>query len=119
MATIDADMHFETLVDPASHPFAAFCDRFPTATDVMCQAMTGDLAAATPAGDRPPATEITPNLPAPNASAIAHAVYEHGRGEPAFVVSTPRERLRWMDEVGIDIALVNPGSWFLLPEFLE
>src|SRR5205807_2647714 len=42
-----------------------------------------------------------------------------GRGEPAFVVSTPRERLRWMDEVGIDIALVNPGSWFLLPEFLE
>jgi predicted TIM-barrel fold metal-dependent hydrolase len=117
MIVIDADSHYDKLFTPGQHPLQEWVDKFPRSVEYRRRAMTGDLAAHTPAEDRPPAEEMVVFLPESNTSAIDHAIFEPDAGEPTFVDSSVEERLAWMDKIGIDVTLVNPGSWMLLPDY--
>jgi len=119
MPVIDCDCHFETTIERDEHPFRDVLSRMPDSRELVRYAMTEDLARATPPEDRPAIDDIVPFLPPENMSAMREVLLEEGTGEPAFVVSNVDERIGWMDDVGIDIALINPGNWFLLADFVD
>jgi predicted TIM-barrel fold metal-dependent hydrolase len=94
------------------HPFEPWRDRFPKMVQHLANGLSGDLLRALPDDRRPNgATLLAPLLRAADA-----------RGERVTLQpphpSSPAERLAWMDRIGIDHCLVNPGSWWQLLEYL-
>ncbi|ADP82183.1 amidohydrolase family protein [Pseudofrankia inefficax] len=113
----DVDCHLEVAFTLEEHPLRRFADRFPTTDDYITFAIAGELYRATPEDSRPPASVIQAFLPDANRSASEQATTP-GTREPRFVVSSAAERLAWMDRIGIDKALVNPGLYFALCDLL-
>ena len=110
MTIIDVDSHLEVAVRPEDHPLRHLKELIPTSKEYVAAAVSGDLLHFTPADDAPPVDIIGTMLNPVNASSTRFATMEAGSGEPAFHDQTGDERIKWMDEVGIDFALVNPGS---------
>jgi predicted TIM-barrel fold metal-dependent hydrolase len=104
---IDVDSHWEVShFAPGAHPLEPWLDRLPVGSERLAHAIAGDLLRALPASDRPSAEELLPSL--------VSAARE--RGGPVILHpqhdSTASERVAWMDRVGIDHCLVNPGGYW-------
>lgn len=103
-SVIDVDTHwtFPWEFEPAKGPLARFATDLPDTLDLIAWFFVGDLIAALPAGERPDPRKLF-NVP-------------EGRSVPAhwervIASETPANRIAWMDKVGIDFALVNPGGY--------
>lgn len=110
---IDVDSHWETaaLASPDG-PLGPWVDRVPKSVDRLAFGIAGDLLRALPEQDRPSAMELLPGL----------VKLAQQRGGPVILHpehdSSPSERVAWMDRVGIDHCLVNPGGYWQMLEFL-
>jgi predicted TIM-barrel fold metal-dependent hydrolase len=87
-------------------------DRLPSGIDHLAYAIAGDLLHALAPEHRPPAATLLPGLVA-LARERGGPVILHPRHD-----SSAAERLRWMDRIGIDHCLVNPGGYWQLIDFL-
>ncbi|HEX7097544.1 MAG TPA: hypothetical protein VF183_16790, partial [Acidimicrobiales bacterium] len=101
---IDVDSHWEVVrFRPGENPLAPWSDDLPKGIDRLAFAVAGDLLRSLPEHDRPSPRELLPGL-------IARA---EQRGGPVILhpehESSAAERIAWMDRVGIDHCLVNPG----------
>ncbi len=78
----------------------------------LAWAIAGDALAALPPSQRPSPAELVPDLVAlaqrDGGPVILHPLHD----------SSSAERVAWMDRVGIDHCLVNPGAYWLLLELL-
>jgi len=107
---IDVDTHWEMKMNAADFPLTPWRDHLPAYGDLLAFAIAGDLLAALPAADRPSARELLPALFA-RADSSGKGVALHPVHE-----SSAAERVAWMDRIGIDHCLVNPGGyWQYLP----
>jgi predicted TIM-barrel fold metal-dependent hydrolase len=114
MQVIDVDSHWET-ADWATreHPLAPWLDQLPSdRVENLAYGIAGDLLRAVPGDRRPDGRTLLPGL--------VRAAEE--RGGPVLLHpqhdSTAGERVAWMDRVGIDHCLVNPGGYWQLLDFL-
>lgn len=110
---IDVDSHWETTrFEPSEDPIGPWRDDLPPAVDRLAFGIAGDLLRAMPDADRPTAEQLLPGL-----FAMAKA-----RGGPVILHpqhdSTAAERIAWMDQVGIDHCLVNPGGYWQMLELI-
>lgn len=113
MTVIDVDTHWEATVRRADHPLAPWLDRIPTASaDALAFGIMGDLLRALPADRRPDGRTVLPGLVA-QAEERGGPIELHPQHE-----SSAEERVAWMDRVGIDHCLVNPGGYWQGLEFL-
>src|SRR3954451_24140421 len=114
MTVIDVDTHWETTgFAPGVHPLEPWLDRFPTdGVERLAHGIAGDLLRALPPERRPDGRTLLP--------ALVRLAEE--RGGPIILHpqhdSTSAERVAWMDRVGIDHCLVNPGGYWQLLDFL-
>lgn len=108
---IDVDSHYEPLFpDPRDHPLSALGIDVPSVEEIVVESLAGDLWAATSADLR---TELEPQIPA-----LRHLRGIDTETEVKMMATTERHaacddadaRVAWMDSVGIDFALVNPGG---------
>lgn len=110
---VDVDTHWEaTAFAPGDHPLEGFQDRLPKPLDRLAFALAGDLLAGLPPERRPTAAELLPHLAGGGID---------DKGPPTIHPrhqSTPAERVAWLDRHGIDHALVNPGGYWQMLEFL-
>jgi predicted TIM-barrel fold metal-dependent hydrolase len=110
---IDVDTHWEAIsYADEGFPLAPWRDRLPGSLDMLAFGIAGDLLRALPDADRPSAMELLPNL----------VRMAEERGGPIILHplhdSSPAERVAWMDRIGIDHCLVNPGGYWQQLEFL-
>jgi predicted TIM-barrel fold metal-dependent hydrolase len=111
---IDVDSHWEVDRFPdGEHPLEPWRDQMPgDRLGQIAHGVAGDLLSSLPADRRPSPTELFPGLleiaKRTGGPAVLHPVHE----------SSARERVDWMDRVGIDHCLVNPGGWWQMLEFL-
>jgi predicted TIM-barrel fold metal-dependent hydrolase len=110
---VDVDTHWEaTRYAAGEHPLAPWLDQIPTSIDMLAFGIAGDLLAALPEAERPSATEFLPGLVAlakeHGGPVILHPLHD----------SSATERVEWMDAVGIDHCLVNPGGYWQQLEFI-
>jgi predicted TIM-barrel fold metal-dependent hydrolase len=114
VTVIDVDTHWEIgELGPEEHPLGPWSDRFPsTGVERLAHGIAGDLLNALPADRRPDGRTLLPKL----------VEVAEQRGGPIILHpqhdSTSAERVAWMDEVGIDHCLVNPGGYWQMLEFL-
>jgi len=111
MSVIDVDTHWEsTDYAPGRHPLEPWRDRLPDRLGGLAYGVAGDLLRALPAERRPDPRTLLPGL-----VALAER-----RGGPIILHpqhdSTSGERIAWMDRIGIDHCLVNPGGYW---QFLD
>ena len=114
MTVIDVDTHWERIkYGPGEHPLEPWLDRLPDPVDYLAWAIAGDLVGCLPPAERPTARELLPRL-------VAMA---EERGGPIILhplhASSVAERVTWMDEVGIEHCLVNPGGYWQMLRFLD
>jgi predicted TIM-barrel fold metal-dependent hydrolase len=114
VAVIDVDTHWETTAfAPGRHPLGPWLDRFPAdGVERLAYGVAGDLLRALPPERRPDGRTLLPTL-----VRMAEA-----RGGPIILHpehdSTSAERVAWMDRVGIDHCLVNPGGYWQMLDYL-
>src|SRR5215213_6484725 len=114
MAVIDVDTHWEsTAFEPGAHPLEPWLDRVPSASvEALAFGIAGDLLRGLPAERRPDARTLLPGL----------VQLAESRGGPIVLHpqhdSSSAERVAWMDRVGIDHCLVNPGGYWQSLEHL-
>lgn len=114
MTVIDVDTHWETgAFAPGEHPLEPWLDRIPTdGASRLANAIAGDLLDALAPERRPHPVELLPNL-VKAAESTGGPVILH-----PLHASTAAERVAWMDAVGIDHCLVNPGGYWQMLEML-
>lgn len=112
MTVIDIDTHWEIGEQPGSHPLEPWREQFPTGVDRLAFAISGDLVASLPPERRPSPKELMASLVS-LAKARGGPVILHPQHE-----STAAERVAWMDEVGIEHCIVNPGGYWQMLQFL-
>jgi len=117
MIVIDVDSHYEPDFRLDEHPLEQWRDRFPTTTDRLAAGMTGELAQSTPEDSRPSAEAVAALCLRENASGVRNAI-EVPPPPLEFEGTTARGRISWMDRIGIHHALVNPGSFAQLVQYL-
>lgn len=110
---IDVDSHWEVGHFAAGdHPLEPWVDRFPDGLGRLAHGIAGDLLAALGPDERPCPEELLAGL----------VSLAQQRGGPVILHpqhdSTSGERVDWMDRVGIDHCLVNPGGYWQLLDFL-
>lgn len=110
---IDVDTHWEsTRYAAGEHPLEPWLDLMPRGADLLRFAIAGDLLHALPESRWPTSAELLPNL---------HRAAER-KGGPVILHplhdSTAAERVEWMDRIGIDHCLVNPGGFWQLLNFV-
>ena len=110
---IDVDSHWEaTTYAAGEHPLEPWLDQLPTGLSMLAFGIAGDLLRALPESRRPSPTELLPAL-------VAMA---KERGGPVILHplhdSSASERVAWMDRIGIDHCLVNPGGYWQQLEFI-
>ena len=110
---IDVDTHWEaTKYNDGEHPLDPWLDRLPGGVDRLAFAIAGDLTIALPPSERPTSTELLPGLVAlakeRGGPVILHPLHD----------SSGAERVAWMDRVGIDHCLVNPGGYWQMLDYL-
>jgi len=100
---VDVDSHwtFAWEFEPENGPLAPFAGDLPDRLGLLAYFFAGDLVEGLPTGERPDPQQLF-RLP-PDQKVPKH--WERLRE------STASDRIRWMDEVGIDFALVNPGGY--------
>src|SRR5689334_24203793 len=114
MTVVDVDTHWEsTDFAPGEHPLEPWLDRIPgDGVERLAFGIAGDLLRALPGDRRPDGRTLLP--------ALVRLAQE--RGGPIILHpqhdSTAAERVAWMDKVGIDHCLVNPGGYWQMLEFL-
>jgi predicted TIM-barrel fold metal-dependent hydrolase len=110
---IDVDTHWEaTHYAPGAHPLEPWLDQLPDGLSMLAFGVAGDLLRALPESQRPTARELLPGLVA-LAEARGGPVILHPRHD-----SSAAERVAWMDRIGIDHCLVNPGGYWQQLEFI-
>ncbi len=110
---IDVDTHWEAVsYDEREHPLGPWLADLPKGVDMLAFGIAGDLLRALPDADRPTAHELMPELVRRAESAggpvVLHPLHE----------SSARERVEWMDRVGIDHCMVNPGGYWQQLQFV-
>lgn len=113
MTVIDVDTHWEIAdLAPSEHPLAPWLDRLPNRLEMLAHGIAGDLLAALPDDRRPDPATLLPRL--------HQMAAEHGGPVTLHPLHTSSvtERLAWMDAIGIDHCLVNPGGYWQMLEFL-
>ena len=110
---IDVDTHWEAVSYLASeYPLAPWADHLPSGVDMLAFGVAGDLLRALPESERPTAHELLPAL-VRQAETTGGPVVLHPLHE-----SSAAERVAWMDHVGIDQSLVNPGGYWQQVQFV-
>ena len=115
MPVIDVDCHFEVTLGPDEHPLREWADRLPGVEKFIADAVSGDLGRHTPEHSRPAEDILAMFLPDANRSSAEQAT-RPGEFAPRF--PPLEERLGWFDEVGIDYALMNPGGYGFLVDYM-
>jgi predicted TIM-barrel fold metal-dependent hydrolase len=115
MTVIDVDTHWEVdSFDPTNDPLGPWRDELPgDMIDRLAQAIAGDLLESLPDDHRPDGPTLLPSLIAMAKARDGGKVQLHPTHQ-----STADERVAWMDEIGIDHSLVNPGGYWQLLEHL-
>ena len=113
MTVIDVDTHWEVAqFAPGEHPLEPWLGQFPMGVDALAYGIAGDLLNGLPPERRPDARTLLPTL----------VELAERRGGPIILHpihdSTSAERVAWMDTVGIDHCLVNPGGYWQMLNFL-
>jgi predicted TIM-barrel fold metal-dependent hydrolase len=116
VTVVDVDTHWEiSRFAAGEHPLAPWLDRgvgFDDGVEQLAHGIAGDLLSALPASRRPSGRTLLPGLvrlaEARGGPVVLHPVHD----------STAAERVAWMDRVGIDHCLVNPGAYAQPLEFL-
>ena len=113
MTVVDVDTHWEIAeLGADEHPLQPWRGQFPEGLDALAFGIAGDLLRALPADRRPDAKTLMPALvrmaEERGGPIVLHPVHD----------STSAERVAWMDGVGIDHCIVNPGGWWQMLEFL-
>jgi predicted TIM-barrel fold metal-dependent hydrolase len=115
VTVIDVDTHWEIAHLAADeHPLAPWRDQFPQdGLAQLAHGVAGDLLHSLPAADRPAPSELLAGI----------VQLAERRGGPAILhplhESSPAERVAWMDRIGIDHCLVNPGGWWQMLEYVD
>jgi predicted TIM-barrel fold metal-dependent hydrolase len=117
MPVIDVDCHFDVVLGAEEHPLREWADRLPTLEQFITDANSGDLGRSTPEQSRPDEAILAMFLPDENRSSAEQAICP-GKFPARFPVATPEERIGWFDGVGIDYALMNPGSLGFLADYM-
>ena len=101
---IDVDSHwtFAWEFEPSKGPLAKFADDLPRTQDLLAWFFAGDLIEALPEHARPDPAWLF-GLPA------GEEIPEHWR--KLQQTGKPADRIEWMDRIGIEFALVNPGGY--------
>ncbi len=112
---IDVDTHWETDgLDPSDHPLAPWADRFPDSAEFLADAIAGDLLRALGRAERPDGRTLLPGL-----VKLSNEHFKDGELHLQPIHhSDAGERVAWMDRIGIDHCLVNPGGYWLLLQCL-
>jgi predicted TIM-barrel fold metal-dependent hydrolase len=110
---VDVDTHWESVsYDTGEHPLGPWLPELPKGVDMLAFGVAGDLLRALPEEDRPTAHELLPALVRKAESAggpvVLHPLHE----------SSAAERVAWMDRIGIDHCLVNPGAYWQQVQFV-
>ena len=110
---IDVDTHWEAIAyDSQEFPLAPWADDLPSGVDMLAFGVAGDLLRALREADRPTAHELMPSLvrraESDGGPVVLHPLHE----------SSAAERVEWMDGVGIDHCLVNPGGYWQQVQFV-
>ncbi len=110
---IDVDTHWEAIsYHSGEHPLVPWSDDLPSGVDMLAFGVAGDLLRALPDAERPTAHELLPALVRKAESSggpvVLHPLHE----------SSAAERVAWMDGVGIDHCLVNPGAYWQQLQFV-
>jgi predicted TIM-barrel fold metal-dependent hydrolase len=117
MPVIDVDCHFDITIRPQDHPLKEWADRLPPLDRFIGDALAGDLARSTPEGALPDEHLLAMYLPDSNRSSAEQSTMP-GQFDVRFPQATPAERVSWFDKVGIDYALMNPGGWGFLVDYM-
>jgi len=110
---VDVDTHWEsTRFARGHHPLEGYQDRLPDGLGRLANALAGDLLLALPPDRRPSSPEL-----------LAHLAERFAGTSGPPSIHPPHdadadERVAWMDRIGVDFALVNPGGYWQLLEFL-
>jgi predicted TIM-barrel fold metal-dependent hydrolase len=108
---IDVDSHFEPAAFPAGeHPLWELRDQLPDFADIAIANLAGDLYDALPPDQRPAPSALLGRIGATMGMASDHAERPASAAVPQPGAADARERVAWMDRVGIDYSLVNPGG---------
>lgn len=101
---IDVDSHwtFEWEFEPAKGPLAQFADDLPRTQDLLAWFFAGDLIEALPENLRPDPALLF-GLPA------GQDIPDHWKRLQQ--TGKPADRVEWMDRIGIEFSLVNPGGY--------
>jgi predicted TIM-barrel fold metal-dependent hydrolase len=110
---IDVDTHWESVSHTAGeHPLDPWLPDLPSGVDMLAFGVAGDLLRALPEADRPTAHELMPALvrraESSGGPVVLHPLHE----------SSAAERVAWMDRIGIDHCLVNPGGYWQQVQFV-
>jgi predicted TIM-barrel fold metal-dependent hydrolase len=111
---VDVDSHWEVeRYADGEFPLEPWRDQLPADRLAgIAHGVAGDLLRSLPADRRPSPPELFPGLldiaKQTGGPAVLHPVHE----------SSAHERVEWMDRVGIDHCIVNPGAWWQMLEFL-
>ncbi|HVM68069.1 MAG TPA: amidohydrolase family protein, partial [Acidimicrobiales bacterium] len=114
MPVIDVDTHWErTDFGPGEHPLEPWLDRFPAdPVERLAFGVAGDLLRALPPDRRPDGRTLMPGLvrlaEQRGGPVILHPLHDSSSGE----------RVAWMDRVGIDHCIINPGGYWQMLEYL-
>lgn len=114
MAVIDVDSHWEIAEFSAGDdPFGPWRDELPDDLTVLAYGMLGDALRALPPERRPDTKTCL--------SGMVKAAEQNGGPVILHPVhqATADDRVQWMDNVGIDHCLVNPGGYWLNLEWVK
>jgi predicted TIM-barrel fold metal-dependent hydrolase len=104
---VDVDSHWEVSTSgPGFFPVEGYEDELPGDLGSIAHALAGDVLAAMPAERHPANESLLAHLTTFNPDGVARIHPPHD--------SRADERLAWMDAVGIDHELVNPGNYWQL-----
>ena len=110
---VDVDTHWEaTGYGRGEHPLDPWLDHLPDRVSMLAYGVAGDLLRALPDEHRP----------APEVLLSGLVSLAKQRGGPIVLHpqhdSTSGERVAWMDRIGIDHCLVNPGGYWQMLDLL-
>jgi predicted TIM-barrel fold metal-dependent hydrolase len=113
MTVVDVDTHWETAVfAPGTHPLEPWLDWLPDSVGVSPMGSQATCSALSLSSGAPTGGTMLPTL----------VKLAEQRGGPIILHpqhdSTSAERVAWMDGVGIDHCLVNPGGYWQMLEML-
>jgi predicted TIM-barrel fold metal-dependent hydrolase len=113
MPVVDVDSHFEPrIVDDRDHPLAELSDKLPCPAEIAIEALAGDLWNQTDSETR---AQLDARIPMLRVLRGETGVDLEQQMMASTVERPPAAddadaRVAWMDAIGIDYALVNPGG---------